>query len=886
MINDDNTRRPQIDCDTDIEDRVCDPIELLATDFTERQRRGEQPSIADYADRHPHLAPRIRKLFPLISAVEEVKVSSQHSSDGRISIAGHRLTRLGDFRILREIGRGGMGIVYHAEQESLQRDVAIKILPPQSLLVRRSLERFQREARTAARLHHANIVPVFGTGEADGVHYLVMQLISGSGLDQWIRPAENATSELDEHQGDDERKKPQLSAIEVARMGRQIVDAVAHAHRKQVLHRDIKPANILMDDTGHVWVADFGLAQFLNDDATVTQTLGGSLRYMPPERFHGDGDERGDIYSIGVTLYELMIGRPAFQAENPTQLVAKIANGEVSNLRAVRSDVPRDLETIIMKAMDNEPRLRYSSADELLEDLDRFLNGRTIMARRSRIHERCWRWARRNPLVASTCTLAAAAVCAAFVALSVGYSTASKANGRATDSLKNETEARQSAERTFGLALGALNNVVEELAQGAISFEPSSEPAESEEDPVFSAVANAPTPQIARVLEQLIPLYDQLAQEAPEREDIAREAANAAAKLGRIHFQLGNHEESGNSLHRAILLLAKVDDENRDIGWAREVAMIGNDLGAVRAAQFHFRDVVRAHREVLNVINDYNSEAGDVSLKFEFGRAHYSIGKYGQRRASGDGGRRYDPRSSRPFRSRSLLLIEEISQHLAKAVATFQDLLSHEEFADRAALYLARGLRARAQMPSSNRMERELDHQQAMVTLEQLVSENPNEPAYQYELAQALLQSEIYGRPSLPGRWRGNEMRLRRALRILDKLSDRYPTVPLYAVSMAQTHYRLSGVMTATSRVVSAREHLRDALDVTRVLTRRFPDHFDYVALHFRLYRSLAKSYRDEGDLDAVEAVAEEVRADLAEMDPRVAKRPIIREVVQALEGD
>lgn len=129
-------------------------------------------------------------------------------------------------------------------------------------------------------------------------------------------------------------------------------------------------------------------------------------------------------------------------------------------------------------------------------------------------------------------------------------------------------------------------------------------------------------------------------------------------------------------------------------------------------------------------------------------------------------------------------------------------------------------------------------------------------------------------------------MRLRRALGILNKLSDRYPTVPLYAVSMAQTHYRLSGVMTATSRVVSAREHLRDALDVTRVLTRRFPDHFDYVALHFRLYRSLAKSYRDEGDLDAVEAVAEEVRADLAEMDPRVAKRPIIREVVQALEGD
>jgi tetratricopeptide (TPR) repeat protein len=883
VINDDNARRRQLAGDTEIEDNTCDPIELLATDFTERQRRGEQPSIEDYADRHPHLANRIRKLFPLISAVEQVKVHGQHSSDGRITMAGKRLTRLGDFRIIREIGRGGMGIVYEAEQESLQRAVAIKILPPQSLLVSRSLERFQREARTAARLHHTNIVPVFGTGEADGVHYLVMQLIAGRGLDQWIHLPGNSVTNFGD--GNDHlQQKSQLSAIEIARLGQQIVDAVAYAHREQVLHRDIKPANILVDLSGHVWVADFGLAHFLNDDVTVTQTLGGSLRYMPPERFQGIGDERSDIYGIGVTLYELAVGQPAFQAESPTQLVAQISRGEVPGLRAVRGDIPRDLETIIMKAMSPEPRLRYDSAVELLDDLGRFLDGRTILARRSRIHERCWRWARRNPLLASTCTVAAIALCATFVALSVGYSTAAHANRRAAVSLTNETAARHSAERTFALALSALNNVVEELAHGAISFEPSSDPTDTEEDPVFSAVVNAPTPQIARVLEQLIPLYDKLAKEAPDRDDIARQAANAAAKLGRIHFQLGNPQDSAASLHRAILLLTKVDDNDRDVNWARAIATIGNDLGAVRAAQHSFRDVLRAHRDVLNVIDRYTVRNTDASLNFEFGRAHYSIGKYGQRRVSGDGLRRRDLRSARPFRRRMLLPSEEIGHHLAVAVTTFQELLSHEQFADRAALYLARALRARAQLTTLNRAEREFNYQQAMESLEALVRDNPHEPAYQYELGQALAQIEFSGRSPL-GRWRGNESRLRRASRIFEKLSDRYPTVPIYAVSTAQTHYRISGVMLATNRTVLAREHLRDALDVTRVLTRRFPDHVDYTTLHFRFYRSLLKSYRDDGDTVGVATVMKEVQADLAELDLDVANRPVVREIVQALMG-
>ena len=163
-----------------------DPVELLAAEFVDRHRSGECPTIEEYVERHPDLADDIRELFPTIAGLERLKVSRELSSDGRASIGAAKIERLGDFRIIREIGRGGMGIVYEAEQESLGRRVAIKVLPKQSLLNPRQLTRFQREAQTAARLHHTHIVPVFGVGEHDGYHFIVMQLIRGVGMDEVV----------------------------------------------------------------------------------------------------------------------------------------------------------------------------------------------------------------------------------------------------------------------------------------------------------------------------------------------------------------------------------------------------------------------------------------------------------------------------------------------------------------------------------------------------------------------------------------------------------------------------------------------------------------------------------------------------------------------------
>jgi serine/threonine protein kinase len=200
--------------------------------------------------------------------------------------------RLGDYRIVREIGRGGMGVVYEAVQESLGRTVALKVLLQQMLADPKRVERFEQEARIAARLHHTNIVPVFGVGFDEGLHYYVMQRIQGEGWDR--RLLHSAT-------------KP--TAQEAARIGRDAARALQQAHDEGTLHRDVKPGNILIDDQEHVWLTDFGLAQILESDVTATAHVAGTLRYLPPERLHGVSDARGDVYSLGVALFEAVGGR-------------------------------------------------------------------------------------------------------------------------------------------------------------------------------------------------------------------------------------------------------------------------------------------------------------------------------------------------------------------------------------------------------------------------------------------------------------------------------------------------------------------------------------------------------------------------------------------------
>jgi serine/threonine protein kinase/WD40 repeat protein len=440
-------------------------LQQLVEEFVERHRRGERPALSEYADRHPNLAADIRELFPALVKIEHLKPAAGDLTGGFVPEGGPEggptPERLGEYRILREVGHGGMGVVYEAEQESLGRHVALKVLPRLALLKTTYLERFRREAKAAANLHHTNIVPVFGVGECDGTHYYAMQFIRGEGLDKVLRDlrrlraapggptvAANTSEGSVAHSlltgrfaapANEPFAGPTPSALTaadgthgsstlsaggpgadyyrgIARVAVQVADALAYAHRQGILHRDIKPSNLLLDQQGTVWVTDFGLAKAEGtDDLTQTGDIVGTLRFMAPERFDGRSLPQSDVYALGATLYELLTLRPAFDDVNKGRLVGKVLHEPPVPPRKLDPRLPRDLETIVLKCLAKDPAERYATAEVLAEDLRRFLADRPIRARRASDAERLWRWCRRNPVVAGL--LAAVALLLSLVAV-------------------------------------------------------------------------------------------------------------------------------------------------------------------------------------------------------------------------------------------------------------------------------------------------------------------------------------------------------------------------------------------------------------------------------------------------------------------------------------
>jgi serine/threonine protein kinase/WD40 repeat protein len=427
---------PQTASEAVPDDELVELLEEIAT----RIQRGEPFDIEELLRAHPRHASEVRRLLPTIHgmAVCGDEPASKPSVAGRPGL----LTRLGDYQLVRMIGQGGMGVVYEAVQESLGRQVALKVLPPHATVTPQHRERFHREAQAAARLHHTHIVPVYGVGEHDGTLFYAMQFIDGVGLDALVRQRRQMTSPtgimLPETQllgsagsteGVSAAEGPPESVSQLvrlaapswqrsmARLAAEAADALHHAHQQGVLHRDVKPSNLLLDRAGTIWITDFGLAQVEGGPAlTQTGDVVGTLRYMAPERFAGASDVRSDVYSLGLTLYELLTLRPAFDEPNRARLLERIAQGQPPPPRQVDPQMPRDLETIVLKAIEHEPRRRYARASDMAEDLRRFLADQPIQARPLGPLGRMLKWARRRPGIASL-LLALGLTCAVLIGL-------------------------------------------------------------------------------------------------------------------------------------------------------------------------------------------------------------------------------------------------------------------------------------------------------------------------------------------------------------------------------------------------------------------------------------------------------------------------------------
>ena len=373
--------------------------------------------------------------------------------------------QLGDFEILRELGRGGMGVVYEARQKSLNRRVALKVLSTGLGLTTKAIMRFKREAEAAAKLHHTNIVPIYFTGDEDRVPYYAMELVDGPSLDQVIRQLRNGSDVASKGSLDstDDASPGQPNAVpdwvngtiglekpssvsesaastsvnsdssssfgsgstyfdNVAGMMSGVADALAHAHDQGVIHRDIKPSNLLLSQDGRLSVNDFGLARILEQPGmTISGELMGSPMYMSPEQIAVGRiplDHRTDIYSLGASLYELLTLQTPFDGQQRDQVLSQIIHKEPSSPRSINKRIPRDLETICLKAMEKDPDRRYQTADQMAKDLQCFVNRHAISARRIGPIERGLRWTKRHRALTAAigCAVILAAVALTYAA--------------------------------------------------------------------------------------------------------------------------------------------------------------------------------------------------------------------------------------------------------------------------------------------------------------------------------------------------------------------------------------------------------------------------------------------------------------------------------------
>jgi serine/threonine protein kinase/Flp pilus assembly protein TadD len=547
-----------------------DELAELFDELTARVQAGEVIDWDALARLHPGHVEELRKLWPAVAALGNLSRSvgdrpsgiAPPSADGEDGLASGVL---GDFRLLREVGRGGMGIVYEAEQVSLGRRVALKVLPFAGALDARQLQRFRNEAQAAAQLHHTNIVPVHFVGCERGVHFYAMQFIEGQTLAAVIRQLRERTAHTPapaDRQGEptapygpapradgpiaETLSSPQAGLSTersissrsffrmVAQMGVQAAEALEHAHQVGVIHRDIKPANLLVDGRGQVWVTDFGLARLQGEAGlTLTGDLVGTLRYMSPEQALARRvgvDHRTDIYSLGVTLYEVLTLRPAHRGKDRQAVLRRIAFEEPVLPRRLNRAVPAELETIILKAMEKNPAERYATAQDMADDLQRFLEDRPIQARRPSLVQVALKWARRRKSV-----VAAAAVTGlvALVLLLLGLLWH---NARLRDAADRERGLALEANQKRAFARRAVDRMFTEVAVKWLAVEPRSQKLQRE------------------FLEEALRFYQELARETGTDPSVRRELANAHRRMGSIYLTLGQPHRAEEALNQALPL--------------------------------------------------------------------------------------------------------------------------------------------------------------------------------------------------------------------------------------------------------------------------------------------------------------------------------------------
>lgn len=536
-------------------------LEEIVEQFTAEIRAGRTPDVQQFVEQNPSHADELPDLLSSVAMIEGLKnyspnssVPDQHFTD--IDVPDF----LGEYRIVREIGRGGMGIVFEAVHETLGRRVAIKVMTAGLISNTKHLERFHREAVSAASLHHTNIASVFGAGEDNGLHFYVMEFIDGQainqilkggaiGLDETINiPAFSqatdapSSEQIEPNQSHDdlvigdEKITSKNRYKWVADTGQQIADALSYAHEKNILHRDIKPSNLVMDSHGTVWLTDFGLAKNIVDDAlTKTGDIIGTPQYMAPESFSGDYDCRSETYCLGLTLYEMATLNPAFQNSSPGRVIKAVTTSTPTPPKKVDSRLPRDLATIIEKAISREPQSRYQTAAQLRDDLRAFIEDRPIAARKMSAWDNVVRFSRRNPLAAGLAAFLMLTLAMLVVTMTIGFVVTRSALNR--------------AESNVDIALEAFDQTFQQyITQGDSEFEGSDTYGFEQ----IGGIEKAITKEDAQFVEKMLGYYQRLAIDNKFSRDVKTQAATANRLVANVYRLIGQPDKSLTSYQEAL----------------------------------------------------------------------------------------------------------------------------------------------------------------------------------------------------------------------------------------------------------------------------------------------------------------------------------------------
>jgi serine/threonine protein kinase/tetratricopeptide (TPR) repeat protein len=702
---------------------------------------------------------------------------------------------LGDYRLLREIGRGGMGVVYEAWQVSLRRRVAIKVLPFTAAADARQIGRFKNEAQAAAQVLHPNIVPIYAVGDEDGVHYYAMQLVNGQSLASLLesmRPgtaagqgttAPNNTLTVGCQKGcrrQANTEKPSRNASRtaaetadhirvIAQLGQQAAEALHAAHEYGVVHRDVKPSNLLLDDHGKLWVTDFGLAR-CRDNAGLTQTgdVLGTMRYMSPEQATGRIeliDHRTDIYSLGVTLYELAtLHHPADGVSNLACYFRQDRSAP-QPLRQRNRHIPPGFQTIVLKAIAENPQERYTTAQKLAEDLARFLNGKPILASPPSVLNRAGRWAKRHR------GLVGAAAAMVLVALSAAFVT-QKQHVRATQNALDKATAEL---RLRGAVLDRFaTRLVDQL----------------EAIPGAEGVRQ-------QLLEDSIDYYRQFASEAAEEPLLQTELAIAYSKLGGLSDEIGDRQQALASHKKAVALWeesAARDSHNEEC--ARNLARARNDIGQLLAEMGQLAearqwlDKANALQQSLLVQNPVNAE-----LQAEIAATRTNLGLVlTQLGARGDAAKEF-----------------------AGAIAIQQPLADSAKASESALRSLAATYNNYALLHSVANPKVAADaYQKALAIQLKLVKDHSINRLYQGDLARTY--SNLGFLASQQKTWKKAELCYTDAIRIQENLVKMSPLAGAYRRDLAISYNNLGMAQSRHDRLAEAESSFRQAVRLQEML--------------------------------------------------------------------